>query len=402
MTILYFYQYFSTPKGSWGTRVFEFAKRWSKKGDKIIVVTSIYDKSDLSSSGISQTFDFEGVEVKVLNIRISNKQHFLFRIWTFVLYSLLSSYYAITTKCDVVIASSGPITVGIPGLVARYIRGRKLVFEVRDMWPEGAIQMGMLTNPRLQKLAYKFEMACYNAASHIIALSPGMRDEIRAKIHSDKVTSVPNASDNDVFSRNTDDFILPDYLQNKRIFLYTGNIGKVNNSWLVVKAAELLQQSEPSAYFLFIGEGQQREEIQAYIDQHKLTNIRILGLMPKHDLVAYVQRAYFMMVPLEGKPILDTSSPNKLFDALAAGIPVIQNTQGWIKELLEVNQCGITVPYNGPDVLAERIRYYIAHPEERDIMASNGKEVARTQFDRDLLSEKMHEVLVNVVASNNR
>ena len=122
MTILYFYQYFSTPQGSWGTRVFEFAKRWSEKGDKIIVVTSIYDKSDLTSSGLSQDFSFNGVDVKVLNIKISNKQPKLQRIWTFIWYSILSSYYAVTIKADVVIASSGPITAGIPGLVAKFLR----------------------------------------------------------------------------------------------------------------------------------------------------------------------------------------------------------------------------------------------------------------------------------------
>ncbi|MCX6351896.1 MAG: glycosyltransferase, partial [Bacteroidetes bacterium] len=178
MTILYFYQYFSTPNGSFGTRVFEFSKRWAKKGDKIIVVTSIYDKSDLKASGISSKLNYEGVEVRVLNIVISNKYSFLYRIWTFFAYAILSSYYALVIKCDVIIASSGPITVGIPGLVGRYLRGRKLIFEVRDLWPEGAVQMGILNNKSLQKLAYAFEKWCYTAARKVVTLSPGMQNEI--------------------------------------------------------------------------------------------------------------------------------------------------------------------------------------------------------------------------------
>lgn len=397
MRILYFYQYFSTPNGSWGTRVFEFAKRWAKEGDKVVVITSIYDKSDLKSSGISELQNYDGVEVRVLNIHISNKHRFLYRIWTFFLYSVLSSWYALTTRADVVIASSGPITVGIPGLVARYLRGRKLIFEVRDMWPEGAIQMGLITKPWAQKLAYRFERLCYRAASRIVALSPGMQKEILEKIGEAKVESVPNASDNDLFSRDTSSFVLPDWAKGKRIFLYTGNIGQVNNSMLLVRAAELLKEKSPEVLFLLIGDGQQREEISRYSAEHNIHNLRILGLMPKSDLVAWVQRAYFMLVPLEGKPILDTSSPNKLFDAMAASVPVIQTTQGWIKDLLEVNSCGITIPYNRPDLLAEEILRLVADPNLRDSMAVNAKRVAEGEFDRGFLADKMRGIIKEVV-----
>ena len=395
MTILYFYQYFSTPQGSWGTRVFEFAKRWSEKGDKIIVVTSIYDKSDLTSSGLSQDFSFNGVDVKVLNIKISNKQPKLQRIWTFIWYSILSSYYAVTIKADVVIASSGPITAGIPGLVAKFLRGRKLIFEVRDMWPEGAIQMGLISNPLLIKLAYKFERLCYKSSKKIVALSPGMENEIKEKGFNN-VISVPNASDNDVFSRNTDDFVTPEWMKGKKVFLYTGNIGKVNNSFLIVHAAQLLKD-DPNILFLFIGDGQQRDEILEYIRINQINNIRILGLMPKNDLVAFVQRAYIMLVPLEGKPILDTSSPNKLFDAMAAGIPVIQTTQGWIKTLLIENNCGFTVPYNNPEALAEVCTSIANNLELRNQMGLNSKKLATTEFERGNLSEKMRKTILEVV-----
>ncbi len=399
LRILYFYQYFSTPQGSWGTRVFEFAKRWAKEGDQIIVVTSIYDKSDLTSSGISELKNYDGVQVRVLNIRISNKHKIIYRLWTFFLYSVLSSWYAITTRADVVIASSGPITVGIPGLAARYLRGRKLILEVRDMWPEGAIQMGLINSRWAKKLAYWFEGVCYRAARHIVALSPGMRDEIIEKIGDpSKVSSVPNASDNDLFARDTSSFILPDWALGKRIFLYTGNIGQVNNSMLLVRAAEAMQSAAPSALFLMIGDGQQRETIQQYISQHGITNLRIMGLMPKADLVAWVQRAYFMLVPLEGRPILDTSSPNKLFDAMAAGIPVIQTTQGWIKTLLRENDCGITIPFDRPDLLAEECIAAIADPSRRDTMGLNAKQVAMQQFDRTALASKMHSIIQQVVA----
>src|SRR5690606_1704984 len=113
----------------------------------VTVVTSIYSKSDLTATKMIEDQYFEGIHVKVINLAIDNKQAFLKRIWSFVAYSILSSYYALTLKADVVVASSGPITVGLPGLISKYIKGRKLVFETRDLWPEGAIELGIISNP---------------------------------------------------------------------------------------------------------------------------------------------------------------------------------------------------------------------------------------------------------------
>jgi len=115
MKIVYFYQYFSTPKGSWGTRVYEFAKEWVKEGHEVTVVTSVYSKSDIKAEKLIEDQYFEGIHVKIINVTIDNKQPFLKRIWSFIQYSLLSSYYALTLPADIVIASSGPITVGLPG-----------------------------------------------------------------------------------------------------------------------------------------------------------------------------------------------------------------------------------------------------------------------------------------------
>src|SRR5690606_3957540 len=153
MKILYFYQYFSTPKGAWGTRVYEFAREWVEQGHEVTVVSSIYSKSDLTASKLIEDQYFDGIHVKVLNLKVDNKQPFLKRIWSFLAYALFSSYYALVLKADVVVASSGPITVGLPGLLAKYVRGRKLVFETRDLWPEGAIELGIIKNPLLKKAA---------------------------------------------------------------------------------------------------------------------------------------------------------------------------------------------------------------------------------------------------------
>ena len=144
MKILIFYQYFTTPKGSWGTRIYEFSKQWVKKGHDVTVVTSIYSKSDLKATNLIETQIIEGINVKVINIKIDNKQPVVKRILTFIIYSIISSWYALILKADVVIASSGPITVGIPGLISKIFTKKKLVYEVRDLWPEVPIAVGII------------------------------------------------------------------------------------------------------------------------------------------------------------------------------------------------------------------------------------------------------------------
>lgn len=400
MKIVYFYQYFSTPKGSWGTRVYEFTKEWVEQGHEVTVVTSIYSKSDLVASKLIEDQKFDGIKVKVLNVKIDNKQPFLKRIWSFLLYSLLSSYYALTLPADIVIASSGPITVGLPGLIAKYIRGRKLVFETRDLWPEGAIELGIIKNKSVQNFAYWFEKVCYKASSYIITLSPGMTQNIQRRFVIKNIIDVTNAANIALFSTPKD---LPTSgLLSKKYAIYTGNIGEVNNSyWLYNAAKELKGLGREDIKIVLIGEGQQREELEALANREGVTNFIRLGLMPKSDLVAYVQHAFASLVPLKGSPVLDTSSPNKFFESLAAGVPVIQNTQGWMKDFLVEHQVGLTLDPNDPKQLARALIKLNDDTEATRAMGVRALDVAIKYFDKDYLANKMLKTLIEVHNDSN-
>lgn len=395
MKVLYFYQYFSTPKGAWGTRVYEFAKEWVEAGHEVTVVTSIYSKSDLTAIKFIEDQYFEGIHVKVLNLRIDNKQAFLKRIWSFIAYSVLSSYYALTIKADVVIASSGPITVGLPGLVARYLRGRKLVFETRDLWPEGAIELGIIKNPVAKRLAYWFEKQCYRASSYIVTLSPGMTDYIKSRFDIAEIDDVTNAANIKLFSTPTafnDEKLLP-----KSYAIYTGNIGMVNNSYWLYNAAKILKErGRDDIKIVLIGEGQQREELEELAKKEDVDNFIRLGLMPKSELVSYVQHAFISLVPLKGSPVLDTSSPNKFFESLAAGIPVVQTTNGWMKDFLVEHQVGFTLNPNDPYELADQLTWMKDHGDELTAMGQRSKSVAQQFFDKDHLAKKMLNILKHV------
>jgi len=389
MNILYFYQYFSTSNGSWGTRVHEFTKEWVKEGHQVTVVTSVYSKSDISASKFIETKYYEGVKVIIINVRIDNRQPFLKRIFSFLAYSFISCWYALTYSCQVVIASSGPITVGIPGLLAKYFRGRKLVFEVRDLWPDGAIELGIIKNPILKKLSLAFEKFCYKSSSLVVALSEGMKSEVLAKSPKTKVISVTNAANISLFSTPVQ---FPEGIPVKpyQYAIYTGNIGEVNNSLWLLEAARVLQvKGLKDVKILIIGEGQQREIIDEAIQNEGLETLVRLGIMPKYKLVPLIQHAMVSLVPLKGTKILDTSSPNKFFESLSAGVPVIQNTQGWMKDFLEKNKIGYTLSPNDPNQLADLLLYLKDHREELIEMGNRSMRIAKEEFDADFLARKM-------------
>lgn len=395
MKIVYFYQYFTTPKGSYGTRVYEFTKRWVEAGHDVTVVTSVYAKSDIRATRFLEDQEYDGIKLKVINVGVDNRQSKMQRIWTFVQYMLVSCWYALTLKADVVIASSGPITTGFPGLVAHYLRGRKFVFEVRDLWPEVAVDLKVIDNKTLIKLAYWFEKRCYKAACHIIALSPGMKDDITRRYGFTHITSVTNSANIELFSTPVQ---MPELqgLEPKKYAIYTGNIGMVNNSGWLYRAAKLMQErGRDDIKIVLVGEGQSRKELEKRKAEDGLDNFIMLGSVPKKELVALVQNAFVSLVPLKGNKILDTSSPNKFFESLAAGVPVIQNTGGWMKDFLDIHKVGYTLDPDNETELADLLTVLVAQPEMLLTMGEKAKLLAAEQFDKNILADKMLKSIVD-------
>lgn len=397
MKILIFYQYFTTPRGSWGTRIYEFSKEWVKKGHEVTVVTSIYSKSDLSAKKFIETQNFEGIKVKVLNIKIDNKQHKIKRIFSFIAYSLISSWYAVTLKADVVIASSGPITVGIPGLLSRLCSKKKFVYEVRDLWPEVPIEVGVIKNSIIKSIAYSFEKKLYNKASLVVGLSPGMKDYIKNNFNHKNVICITNSANIDLFG-DKKVFVKKRNLKEDDFYaIYTGNIGDINNSfWLVNTARKLKEKKREDIKIVMIGDGQQKEEIVSLIEKEKLNNLIYFNLMSKEKLVPFLQHATVSLVPLKTTPVLDTSSPNKFFESLAAGVPIIQTTNGWIKDYLNTNNVGFTLNGDDSDSLVELLIELKSNPQRVYEMKNEARECAKRDFDQIYLAEKYLSALLSL------
>ena len=185
MHILYIHQHFALPCGSTGTRSYEFARRWVKAGHKVTVITGHYDIGGLEYS--REPVMIDGVEVRIVGARYSNKQSFIRRILSFISFMILSIYEGIRVgKPDIVYATSTPLTVGLTAVFIKWFRRVPFVFEVRDQWPEIPIALGVIKNPLLKLLTLWLEKFIYRQSLAIVALSPGMSDGVRKVIGAEK------------------------------------------------------------------------------------------------------------------------------------------------------------------------------------------------------------------------
>jgi len=137
LNIFVIYQYFGTPSGSWSTRIYEFTKRWVSNGKEVTVITAPYEKSDIKANGFISRQEVDGIKLIVINAADSNRDPIFKRGFNALLFAFMSVYYAWKMNYDLLLASSGPITVGLPLILAKKFRNKKTVFEVRDLWPAG-------------------------------------------------------------------------------------------------------------------------------------------------------------------------------------------------------------------------------------------------------------------------
>lgn len=403
MKILYFHQYFTTPRGAWSTRAYEFARRWVEAGHEVTVVTGVYDKSDLEPAGLVARREIDGIDVRIVGVRLSNKHGLARRLVSFTLYAKVASWLALVHPADVVVCSSGPITVGLPGLVARWLRHRPLLFEVRDLWPEGAIQLGILENRLAVALARRFEALCYRSAERIVALSPGQADDIRRRFHGTRVGTpvgtpvavVPNASDNDLAERARSEeaggeAALPAWARGKRLAVYAGTLGLIDDcGQLVDLAAELARRGRDDLAVVVIGDGAERQVLESRAGEQGLGVIHFLGLLPRLEVFRWLVRARLALFTVKEVPFLATASPNKLFDAFACGAPVVQTTDGWIADLLAAEGCGLNLPAGDSAAMADAVVRLADDDALHAELSANARRLARERFDRDRLAAAM-------------
>lgn len=399
MHILYIHQYFSTRQGSSGTRSYEFSKYLISKGHKVTLISGGSRISTDQGTKFVYRENIDGINLIAFRIQYSNYQKPLARILSFLLFTFFATIYVIKhKKVDVILATSTPLTVGIPGIIGSRLKKIPFVFEIRDLWPDIPIAIGVLRNRLLIALAKRLESACYRQAIKLIVLSHGTQKLLQKKhIRSEKIVLIPNCSDLDLFIPNNIDtqFRGAHNLEDKFIAIHTGAMGFVNGLDLVIETAKILKaQSEEGIALVLIGDGKERPHLIELKERWELHNLIILDPVARAQLAGILGACDIGLMLVRNFKIFEANSANKFFDYLSSGKPVIINYSGWMKEILDNSAAGMAVSPDRPEELAQTLLDLSKNPEKCLSMGYNARKLAEEKFDRKKLAEKFEKVLV--------
>lgn len=379
MKILYIHQYFKTPEEGGCTRSFHLAKGLVAAGHEVVLITA-HDWKD-------QTETIEGIKVDYLKIPYKNGFGFIKRIIAFYEFVKRAIRKSNTIKSiDIAYVMTTPLSTGLIALHLKKKRNIPYLFEVGDLWPEAPIQMGVIKNKWAKSMLYKFEKKCYLASTKVIALSPAIKDHINTLVPEVEVEIVTNIAHCDVFECNA----LPELKNGTFNIGYIGTLGRANNlEGFINLASESIIRKIP-IHFHIMGEGAEQEKIQA---ASQANNVTYYGFGSTGKVVELMNKLDAIYVSFKNIPILNTGSPNKFFDGLAAGKLIVINFEGWVKKLIEEHQCGF---YHSPldsDTFFSQIKSYIENPKLLSIAQKNSRKLANSTFDKPILVEELSNII---------
>ncbi|MHB8632533.1 MAG: glycosyltransferase family 4 protein [Thermoplasmatota archaeon] len=400
MRILVLQQFHPFAKGGGAARFSELARHWTASGHEVTILTSnIEHQTGRVASGYARSVTKEsdgGVTVERLSTLQLDKRRRGGRIARDLSFAVHSARRgAKGPRPDVVIASSPPLFTGHAGVHVARAHRVPLVFDVRDLWPDAAVQMGALTGPAA-KVAYRLEGRLYRFASHVVAATPGFRQAIVAKgVPEDKVTTIPNGADMTLFCPGPMDPTLRHRLgwDGRIVVTYAGVHGPAQALDQVVAAARTLQ-AEP-LLFAFFGDGTEKPTL---VDSAKgLSNVQFHDPVPRALVPGLLRSSDVALVPLRRLETFRDTLPAKAFEILGCGVPLVAAAEGALAELVERSGGGLSVPPEVPMRLAEALRGLVS-AEARVRLQGRGAVYVRAHYDRAHLASAYLQVLARAVA----
>lgn len=395
MKVLYFHQHFVTPRGAGAIRSYAMARKLIERGH---TVTMVCGSNTTGTTGLDGSFSggkrrgiVDGIDVVELDLAYSNNDGFLKRAWTFLVFAIRSIRISLTEKYDVVFATTTPLTAGIPGIFARWLRNKPFVFEVRDLWPELPKEMGVITNPVMLWIMGILEWSSYRSAHRLVGLSPGIVEGIGKRGGpADRIELVPNGCDLDIFSDQAEPWRPESISESDLLAVFAGTHGIANGLDAVLDAASVLKKRARSDIkLLLIGSGKLKPTLQARAEREGLNNVVFHDSVKKADLAGLMKAADIGMQVLANVPAFYYgTSPNKFFDYIAAGLPVLNNYPGWLADMIEREQCGFAVPPADPGAFADALEAAADEREKLPDMGRKAKALAMREFDREQLANR--------------
>lgn len=397
MKILLINQSFVSPDEPGHTRHFEMAKFLRSQGHELVIVASDMNyqtgQRTVDTKGLYVEQDIDGIRVLRAYSYPSLHVSFFWRVISFISFMFSSVWTALRVHdADLVMGTTPPIFQAVSAWMVALIRRKPFLLEVRDLWPEFGVSMGVLKNPIVIALARWLENFLYARATHILVNSPAYRTYMLEKgVPEKKVTFIPYGTDIDMFNPGVDGSSIRKKLglEDKFVVLYAGAMGPANDIYTILRAAERLRENS-KIRFVFFGAGKDLERIQAEARNKKLDNVIFAGVSPKKEMPTVVASADVCLAILQNIPMFRTTYPNKVFDYMAAGRATVLVIDGVIREVIESSNGGVFVTPGDDALLAKTILDLSNDPQRVEQLARNAREYLVKNLDR---RDKMDETL---------
>jgi glycosyltransferase involved in cell wall biosynthesis len=398
MKILLLNQAFVSPDEPGHTRHFEMAQYLRDHGHELVIVAS-----DLNYQTGQRTVERHGVfteqmidGVRVLRSYIYPTLHrsYFWRIVSFFSFMFSSVWTALSVKdADLIMGTTPQIFQAVSAWFVAFIRNKPFLLEVRDLWPEFGISMGVITNPIVIALTRWLEKFLYARATHILVNSPAYKEYMVAKgVPASKITYIPYGTDVDMFNPNVDGLSVRRKLglEDKFVVLYAGALGQANDIYTVLCAAKHLND-EDQIRFVFWGDGKERPKLQSEADRLKLQNVIFAGVCPKKEMPFVIASSDVCLAILQNVPMFRTTYPNKVFDYMAAARATVLVIDGVIREVIESSKGGVFVEPANHEFLARTILELSKDPQRVKQMGANARAYLVQHLDR---RDKLDETLL--------
>lgn len=398
MHILLIHQAFAALDEPGGTRHYELARYLAQRGHRVTVIASpiSYLTGAQSAPRGSQRETTENGQITILRTYAYAAIHrsFVHRMIGFFSFMGTSFWAGLTVKkVDLVWGTSPPIFQGVTAWLLARLKRRPFLLEVRDLWPAFAVEVGVLKQPILIRASEWLETFLYRHADRLMVNSPGFIEHMRARGGS-AIELIPNGADPSMFNPDSQGlaFRQEHHLEGKFVALYAGAHGMSNDLGVLLKAAERLK-SHPEIAIVLLGDGKEKPALIETAHQHQLDNVHFISSVPKNEMSEALAGCDACIAILKPIPLYATVYPNKVFDYMAAGRPVILAIDGAIREVVERAQAGIFSPPGDPDALAAAILKVAQDSAEAQAMGKRGREYVKNHFDRAMLGEKLVKMI---------
>jgi glycosyltransferase involved in cell wall biosynthesis len=408
--ILLLHQYFLEENDPGGSRWNEMTKTWASLGHEVTVIAGM-----VHANGLEKRAEYKGkyfvnkiqgqINVQRTHVSESYNNGFLGRLWgyfSFMFSSLWAGLFKVKGNFDVVIVTSPPLFVGISGYLISRFKKAPMVFEIRDLWPESAIDTGVLNNKWIIKMAYSVEKFLYKKAKLINVLTPAFYNTLRDKknISISKLIMIPNAADfslsEDILTTfDREAFRKQHSLEGHFVITYVGAHGVANHLEQILQAGKALEDT--NVLFLLIGQGMEKARLIKLAENMEVKNVRFIDSVPKKEVFKYIIASEMGASVLKRVDTFKTVYSNKTFDYFSCKKPILMAIDGVSRELVENADAGTYVEPENVLEYNRIIRFYLQNPEKIKELGENGYAYAKINFDRNVLAnnylDKLKELL---------